>query len=242
MNNRLVLLPGWGLGPAALEPLVTALRGLDEALQVSVEPLPELDSDAPQAWLEALDARIDTDVWLGGWSLGGMLASELAARRAARCRGLITLGSNPCFVACADWPQAMPDDTFAGFLALCQSDPRATLKRFSLLCAQGARDPRGVSRALTAGTPPGTAPMLRHGLQVLARLDTRAALQRYAGPQLHLLASADALVPAQATRALQALLPGADVDLIEQASHAFVLDDPHGVAVAIQAFLSRAQQ
>ena len=41
-------------------------------------------------------------LWLGGWSLGGMLASELARRRGDHCCGLLTLASNPSFVSRAD--------------------------------------------------------------------------------------------------------------------------------------------
>jgi pimeloyl-[acyl-carrier protein] methyl ester esterase len=36
---------------------------------------------------------------------------------------------------------------------------------------------------------------------------------------------------------LLALLPDVEIGLIEQAGHAFLLEDPHGVAGAIQAFL-----
>jgi pimeloyl-ACP methyl ester carboxylesterase len=96
MRDRLILLPGWGLGVSPMEPLAAALQGLDEHLKVDIEPLPELDSSDLQDWLDELDERIPQDVWLGGWSLGGMLASELAARRGERCCGLLTLASNPC--------------------------------------------------------------------------------------------------------------------------------------------------
>ena len=34
MRDRLILLPGWGLGVSPLEPLAAALQGLDEHLQV----------------------------------------------------------------------------------------------------------------------------------------------------------------------------------------------------------------
>ena len=44
MRDRLILLPGWGLGVSPLEPLAAALQGLDEHLQVQIEPLPALDS------------------------------------------------------------------------------------------------------------------------------------------------------------------------------------------------------
>jgi len=240
MRDRLILLPGWGLGTAPLEPLAAALQGLDERLRVQIEPLPALDSADPADWLDELDANLAEDVWLGGWSLGGMLAAELAARRGERCHGLLCLASNACFVARTDWPSAMPAQTFAAFRAGCMQDAAATLKRFSLLCAQGAADPRGLARLLAGGAPQ-TAPLaLLNGLELLAQLDSRAALQAFRGPQLHLFAGADALVPGAAAGALLALLPDIEIGLLGQASHAFVLERPHEVAAAIQAFLHEA--
>ncbi|MDZ5434711.1 alpha/beta fold hydrolase [Pseudomonas fluorescens] len=237
MRDRLILLPGWGLGISPLEPLAAALQGLDEHLRVEIEPLPELQSSDPEEWLDELDSTIPQDTWLGGWSLGGMLASQLAARRGDRCCGLFTLASNPSFVSHEQWPSAMPGETFDAFLASCIADPRMTLKRFSLLCAQGAEDPRGLSRLLLGGAPHSAAPVLMSGLEVLAQLDTRQALQAFRGPQLHLFAGLDGLVPAEAAGDLLTLLPDVEIGLIEQASHAFLLEDPHGVAGAIQAFL-----
>lgn len=237
MRDRLILLPGWGLGISPMEPLAAALQGLDEHLKVEIEPLPELASSDPRDWLDELDERIPQDVWLGGWSLGGMLASELAARRGERCCGLLTLASNPAFVAHEQWPNAMPAETFDGFLAGCRDDARTTLKRFSLLCAQGAQDSRGLSRLLLGGAPNVAHATLMAGLELLAQMDTRGALQGFRGPQLHLFAGQDALVPAEAAGALFALLPDIEIGLIEQASHAFLLEDPHGLAGAIQAFL-----
>jgi pimeloyl-[acyl-carrier protein] methyl ester esterase len=237
MRDRLILLPGWGLGVSPLEPLAAALHGLDEHLRVEIEPLPTLASSDLGQWLDELDATIPQDAWLGGWSLGGMLAAELAARRGEHCCGLLTLASNASFVVREHWPSAMAGSTFDGFLAGCVADPRQTLKRFSLLCAQGCGDPRGLSRLLLAGAPSLSPEVLLAGLQVLAQLDTRVALQRFRGPQLHLFAGLDALVPAEVASDLLALLPDVEVGLIEQAGHGFLLEDPHGVGGAIQAFL-----
>ncbi|NBA96361.1 alpha/beta fold hydrolase [Pseudomonas sp. R5(2019)] len=237
MRDRLILLPGWGLGVSPLEPLAAALQGLDEHLRVEIEPLPELESTDPEDWLDELDANVPDNVWLGGWSLGGMLASQLAARRGDRCCGLFTLASNPCFVARPDWPTAMPEPTFAAFLEGCRANPQVTLKRFAVLCAQGAADVRGLTRLLAAAAPQSPGDSLVHGLELLAKLDTRAALQAFSGPQFHLFAGDDGLVPGEAAGALYTLLPDVEVGLIEQASHAFLLEDPHGLAAAIQAFL-----
>src|SRR3546814_14418273 len=98
-----------------------------------------------------------------------MLACELAARRGERCCGLLTLASNPSFVAHEQWPSAMAGETFDGFLAGCAADPRQTLKRFSLLCAQGGSDPRGLSRLLLAGAPITSPDVLMAGLELLAQ-------------------------------------------------------------------------
>lgn len=241
MRNRLILLPGWGLGCAPLEPLVAALQGLQPQLRVQIEPLPLLDSLDLNEWLDELDANLPEDVWLGGWSLGGMLATELAARRGERCCGLLTLASNACFVARSDWPQAMPEATFAAFLAEVEANPAGALKRFSLLCAQGAADPRGLARLLLAGAPQSSAAERLSQLQLLAALDTRAALQAYVGPQLHLFAGNDGLLPAAAAGALLALVPDVQLGLIEQASHAFMLERPHEVAAALAAFIGEAK-
>jgi pimeloyl-[acyl-carrier protein] methyl ester esterase len=240
MRDRLILLPGWGLGTAPLQPLADALRGLDPRLHVEIEPLPLLDSCDPADWLDELDANLPEDAWLGGWSLGGMLAAELAARRGERCSGLLTLASNLCFVAVPSWPAAMPTETFNAFRQGCAVDPSATLKRFSLLCAQGAADARGLSRLLLGGAPQAQPETLLAGLDLLAVLDTRAALQAFVGPQLHLFAGQDALVPAGAAQALLAQLPDVELGLIDATSHAFALERPHEIAAAIQAFLHEA--
>lgn len=240
MVEQLILLPGWGLGCAPLEPLHAALREEMPDIPVTIAPLPSLASTDPRDWLDELDAKLPQDVWLGGWSLGGMLAAELAARRSERCRGLITMASNQCFVARAAWPTAMPVETFAAFRQGCAADAGATLKRFSLLCAQDAAQPRELSRQLLAAAPPTPAAELLAGLDVLAALDTQAAVQTFNGPQLHLFAGQDALVPAAASHALRAVHAGSEVQLIEHVSHAFSLEHPQMVAAAIQAFIREA--
>ncbi|MBD9426466.1 alpha/beta fold hydrolase [Pseudomonas sp. PDM15] len=240
MRNHLILLPGWGLGSLPLEVLAEALRGLAPTLKVEIEPLPELTRGEPRDWLLELDERLPPHTWLGGWSLGGMLASELAALRGERCRGLLTLASNPCFVAGPDWPFGMDEATFNAFVDGCRADPAATLKRFSLLCTQGSLEARGLARQLQAAAPHAAAEVLLAGLEVLGNFDGRSAVQRFAGPQLHLLAGADALVPAEVAGELLMLQPDIEVGLIEEVSHAFPLERPHEIAAAILAFLGEA--
>lgn len=235
MRDRLILLPGWALGTGPLEPLAAALQGLDERLRVDVEALP--DEGDLSDWLDALAERLPEDTWLGGWSLGGMLAAELAARRGERCCGLLTLASNVCFVARADWPVAMPQATFEAFRQGCSRDAAQTLKRFALLCSQGGNDARAMAWQLVLDMPKHSAEQMLAGLRALAELDTRSALQAFGGPQLHLYAAGDALVPASTAGALGELLPDVEIGVLQGAGHAFVLERPHEVAASIHAFL-----
>lgn len=152
MRDRLILLPGWGLGVSPLEPLAAALQGLDEHLQVQIEPLPALDSSDLNEWLDELDATLPDNAWLGGWSLGGMLASELAARRGERCCGLLTLASNPCFVAHEGWPSAMPAETFDAFLAGCHP-PRASFRAALPACPRTGWQKRACHPVAARGRP-----------------------------------------------------------------------------------------
>ena len=237
MRETLILLPGWGLDGAVLQPLAEALGA---ELNVQVPPLPRLNSAAVADWLDELDTRLPLDCWLAGWSLGGMLAAALAARRGARCRGLISLASNACFVASDAWPTAMSAQTHAAFHEGCQHNGSATLKRFAMLCAQGGADVRALSRQLQGHLVTGDEPALLAGLRLLASLDNRAALAAYNGPQLHLLAEQDALVPAAAGDALLALLPAGEVDVLEECGHAFVREQADTLAVLMLDFIREA--
>ncbi|NER60528.1 alpha/beta fold hydrolase [Pseudomonas sp. MAFF212428] len=237
MRDRLILLPGWGMGRAALEPLAASLRAQDSALHVELVDLPQLAASDVHVWLDYLDRHLPTDTWLGGWSLGGMLAAELAERRGDHCCGLVTLASNVSFVARAHWPHGMLADTFATFVDGCRNHPQVTLKRFKSLCSQGAQETRSLIRLLDIGVPALDPLYLTTALEVLGQLDTRAALQNYDGPQLHLFAGRDALVPVEAAKALNELLPDVEVGLVEDAAHAFLLEYPQELAGAIKTFL-----
>lgn len=237
MRDRLILLPGWSFGAAALQPLQEALEQRAPNLHVEIAELPE--NAAPGAWLDELDARLPAEAWLAGWSLGGMLATQLAARRGEACPGLITFASNACFASREDWPTAMRAEIFATFRQAFGLDAEQTLKRFSLLASRGAFDPRTLARQLQVTQPRTPIEALGAGLSLLAELDGRAALRAYSGPQLHLFARHDALVPVAAADALLAWLPDLEVELFD-ASHGLPLECPDQVARALLGFIGEA--
>lgn len=223
MSERLVLLPGWSYPAASLQLLADALKAqAGGTLQVELAELPA--RKVPKDWLGELDARLPANSWLGGWSLGGMLAAELAARRGGGCPGLITLASNATFLTRAGWPSAMLAEQFAAFREDVAKAPALALKRFDLLVVHDADEPRVLARRLAARpTAQQSRQALLAGLDCLASLDMRVNLKHWHGPCLHLLGGRDALVPVGAVPALRAEFPGARVELLEDAGHALPL-------------------
>ena len=109
-RDPIVLLSGWGFDSRAMAPLAQALQPLADVWLVD---LPGFGGSSPLlAWrceqvLEQLASVLPNNCQLIGWSLGGMLALAYAQRYPTRVSGLVTLGSNGCFVAQPSWPDAM---------------------------------------------------------------------------------------------------------------------------------------
>ena len=236
MSKQIVLLAGWGLGAAPLQGLAQALLAVLPDYSVQVQMLPNMDGHDTAAIIQQLDQQLPSDCWLLGWSLGGMLASALAALRQSRCAGVISCASNACFVARDDWSWAMPAATFAQFYELCRSNPAAGLQRFAMLCSQGAVSPRQVARQLQEGVSIDAFADQLAALQVLAELDNCQAIRQFSGPQLHFLAQADALVPLAATTQIRELNTQAQVEVLGL-SHASVCVEPQLFAQRISDFI-----
>lgn len=235
---RLLLLGGWGYTPAVLSPLATALEHLDIDVHI-LSPLPETPVPIT-SWLSTLVMRHLSEtagpVLLSGWSLGGQIATLLAAHCPERVAGLVTLCTNPAFMQCATWPTAMPPSTFSAFQHGIDQDPQLTLQRFAGLCAQGSPHGRHVIRQLRTHTI--HTPTTSLGLSWLASLDVRTALEAVPVPQLHLYAEQDGLVPAAAFTALAQRLPTAAFQSCV-GSHALPVEAPADVAAILHHFISR---
>ena len=245
-QQELVLLHGWGSNREIWRPLLVALRPWANITLLDLPGCaPGCDTDVEPQLEQVLAAIVDcspTKAVYVGWSLGGQLAIELAARHPDRVVAVATVCSNPQFVATADWP-GMDATLFSQFRAGVAADSGNALRRFDSLQITGSRQPRQLLRQLPRQGRERASVQLSAGLLWLATLDQQHRLPTLTQPQLHLLAARDALVPAGLEQSLNALLcdtPSAGVQVLAGASHVAPLDSAAAVAREIQAFLASA--
>ncbi len=177
-----------------------------------------------------------------GWSLGGMVALELARRHARQVGALVLIATSPRFVAGAGWEHGMRDDVLDGFARGLARDYRGTVRNFLALQTLGDENAAQALRALrsrlgTHGEPDARA--LAAGLGILRAVDLRDDLSRIAQPALVIAGERDRLTPPQAGRELAMGLPAARFHLIERAGHAPFLSHPDEVLAEVVPFLER---
>lgn len=238
-QQEVVLLHGWASSREVWRPLLRALRPW---ANITLLDLPGLGGEGEALDLEALlqailDQAPSRAVYIG-WSLGGQLATLLAAKHPQRVLGLVSLASNPRFTADKDWPGVDPRHLQKMSEEL-QRAPERTLRRFEALQVM-QQGPSSLIKDLAAcrGT---VSEGLSLGLQWLASLDNREILAALQQPQLHLLGAEDALVPASLEPVLSSLLASslnAEVLLVSGAGHALPIQSAQTVAEKIQSFLS----
>jgi malonyl-CoA O-methyltransferase len=239
---NLVLLHGWSSCREIWRPLVARMRDWANITLIDLPGCSETHSDCPVSDLDALSRAIldiapPEAVYLG-WSLGGQLAGALAAAHPERVAGLVTVCSNPCFVASQEWP-GLDRAAFAGFQAAVSDDAPRGLRRFDQLQVKGAGDARSLARTLASLRREPDRGQLLAGLELLRTLDNRAILPTLGIPQLHCFAADDALVPASVAERLSDHLqgiPAARVTVLPAAPHAAVLVEAKALAHSIEEF------
>lgn len=240
----LVLLHGWASGSDCWRPL---LPGLRRWANVSLIELPGMGGRGPCLSLDELVEAVlcccPPQAVLVGWSLGGQIATLVAAKAieeqtSAQIAGLITLASNPHFVASDNWP-GVPPEQLQQMRKAYIANPGRCMARFEAL--QGLNLGGGPRHRLSLAGIRGRGEAAA-GLDWLMQLDTRHWLVNLPVPQLHLLAARDNVVPAVLESALRNLLSvrsTAQVSLLAEAGHALPVQLPEQVAQAVSCFLQQ---
>ena len=241
MNASILLITGWGGGTQLLEPLQHKLQQQGYIVEL-INIFNAFDAETLQHHVE-LARRFDVII---GWSLGGQLATLLVQQleqQFSEQKILISLASNPCFVAQPNWSTAMPQETFKQFKQSFQQDAVATLKRFGFLVCQGADSAKKDFIQMQKQIKPQPISLLEQGLVLLEQLNLAKTLAHYTGQQLHVFAEKDALVPCEIIQNMQQLLAeNVKVVSIEHASHGFPCFQVEQTMQIIEDFLKQPLQ
>jgi pimeloyl-[acyl-carrier protein] methyl ester esterase len=223
-GRDLVLIHGWGMNAAVWDEL---LPNLEAGFRVTRVDLPGhgLSREHALGELEdvakALSDVIPKESVLLAWSLGGLIAMQLAAAFPERARRLLLVSTSPCFVRRDDWSAALDAEVFALFERGLLDDYSGTLRRFLGLQLKGVDQARELMRGLRQKLdlhPPDPL-ALQQGLRLLHGSDLRALLAGLDMPVSLLLGERDTLVPHTVAQSMIAECHVRDVEIVSGSAH-----------------------
>lgn len=237
MQQRILLITGWGGGIKLLDSLKHALQqqGFEVELINIFNAFDEQVLQQQVKWAKQFDVII-------GWSLGGQLATILVdqiEKKYAQQKVLITLASNPGFVVNERWQNAMEQGTFQQFKQSFKQDAIATLSKFGFMLCQGVTTTRQDLKKMQSLIEPQKMELLEQGLELLEKLNVVEIYKNYQGQQYHMLAQQDALVSCKVVQDIRNLnAKFLRIDLI-QGSHGLPVFQTEGITDKICQYLQK---
>jgi pimeloyl-ACP methyl ester esterase len=236
---------GWACNAQVFKPLATLFKGRFQFIAVDLPGFGDSEcDDALQDYdiTNLIDALLEVapsnSSWLG-WSLGGMLAVQAAARAPQRVKNVMTLCSNAKFLANNQWKKGVPSPLYNGFLEGI-GNVRVTLRRFAALTVVGEqKDMLTHLKWLQQNTqtPQPNSDVLKASLELLALIDNRKILSILPQPCLHMLSTDDAIVPHGVSQEYNKINEKHLVSFVPNGSHASLVTQPQSVANGILTFL-----
>jgi len=241
----LVFIHGWGLNSAVWQPSVKALKNNFEVITVDLPGFGEnigqtLSPYSLREVAKLVQEAVAKPAVYVGWSLGGLVASEIALAFPQQVKALVTVASSPCFVERESWSGIKPD-VLALFHQQLAEDTAKTINNFLKIQAMGSphlRHDIKLLRELVMQFSMPTKSTLDESLRLLETVDQRENLQHIVMPFLRLYGKLDGLVPRKAIKSISQLSPQSDVVIFEQASHAPFISHPEEFHQALLAWLS----
>lgn len=221
-----MLLHGWGMNGAVWQSITADLAAA--GFRVGLVDLPGFGHSTPlpgarlAELAEAVLAEVQAPTHLLGWSLGGLVATQMALLAPERVASLVTVASSPAFQAAEGWGGIKPE-VLSQFGEQLAADLPRTLERFLALQAMGsatAREDVRVLRAAIAQSPAPDAEALADGLAILREADLRSRVAGIRSPWLRLYGRLDGLVPARTVAQVDAMAPQSQSVILPKASHA----------------------
>lgn len=244
-KQPLVLLHGWGLNRAAWDGILPLFAVDQPVLCLDLPGFGDRQSVPEPYLLRAIAEQLLPDIpeqsLLVGWSLGGLVAQEIAAISPNKVKALALVASSPCFVASEQWP-GMESTVLSQFAQALQTDVVKTIERFMAIQAMGSETARQDIKRLkesVLGLPLPQEAALIGGLAILANTDLRQQMTLLECPISACFGRLDALVPVGIAALITTLVPTAEITIFAKASHAPFISHPAEFMQWLNAWLWR---
>lgn len=241
-----VLSHGWGMGARVWDGTVAFLQDAGVGvLTYDHRGCGASDKDFRDVSIEALGSDLArlcehlnlSAAVLNGWSLGGAVVVDAAARLGSAVAGLVsTCGATPRFTRCADFAHGGAPEDVAATVAALRADRVNFLKT---LYFQGvfARDVGDDIKHWCWQIALQTSPAADASLGALATLDQRALLGEIDAPALVVVGGRDTVVAPEIGRAAATQLRSAELIEMSDCGHAPFLEDPASYNAALLRFI-----
>jgi len=205
----LVLLHGWSFSNQIWEPLIAELSLHWRIHRVDLPGhghSPFVEGTASlNAYCEILARQLPPFAHYLGWSLGGLIANNMAIHYPQRVNKLVLVASTPQFVCSKDWLFGMDSDVFALFKKNLNFERSITLAKFMALQSRGDSKQKALKKMLNniaRDTINVDIKGLNDGLALLEQCNLKDKLQSIASPCLIIQGGKDVIVPVQAAHYL----------------------------------------
>ncbi|WP_068547259.1 pimeloyl-ACP methyl ester esterase BioH [Thalassotalea crassostreae] len=226
-GKSLVFLHGWGLNSAIFEPIA---ERLSKHFLITTIDLPGFgrnsDVEISNYDLETISAMvadvIEQPSIIIGWSLGGLIATNIALHYPVHVDGLVTITSSPFFVEQENWP-GIKAELLQSFHQQLSIDSNKTIEGFLKIQAMGSEHVRNdikQIKQLIKQYPQATTDTLDSSLSLLENVDLRSKIRALKMPVLRMYGRLDSLVPKAVIEQVDKLLPDSDSYTFHRASHA----------------------
>ncbi|AJR01101.1 Biotin synthesis protein BioH [Enterobacteriaceae bacterium bta3-1] len=230
-DRDLVLLHGWGLNAEVWRCILPRLSTQFRVHLVDLPGYGRSQEFGALTLVQMSDLVIrqapEKAIWLG-WSMGGLVASDIALRYPERVSSLITVSSSPCFTAREGWP-GIKNEVLSGFQHQLSEDFKRTVERFLALQTLGTESARQDARILkdvVLTQPMPSVEVLNGGLDILRTEDLREQIADLSMPLLRIYGYLDGLVPRKVAALLDESCPRSKSVVIQKSAHAPFVSHP----------------
>jgi len=223
----LVFIHGWGLNSGVWQPIIAQLKNQFEVITVDLPGFGlNVDHAVPEYNLpivaKEIQQAINKPAIYIGWSLGGLIATEICLSYRDQVLGLVTIASSPCFTQQPAWLGIAPE-ILTLFHRQLAEDTQKTIDGFLKIQAMGSphiRQDIKAIRNLVMQYPMASQQTLDDSLKLLETVDKREQLSLVTQPFLRMYGKLDGLVPNKVISMINGLSNQSDIYIFEKASHA----------------------